>query len=217
MVKFVKRIIKSIVWRLRNRKNSTTLAGDYFPLNKVQVGQYTYGSLHVVSYGSSNESLTIGDFCSIADDVVFLLGGGHSLDTFSTYPFEEKFEGRISAASKGPIVVKDDVWIGFRATILSGVTLGQGCVVGAGAVVCNDIPPYAVVGGIPAKVLKYRFDEKIRNDLMSIDYDKMDSNFILQHRDLLTRPLTDRGLETLEVALGRQIVSSDDGRDVKRA
>lgn len=203
MIKFVKRFIKSVVWRLRNRQNSTTLAGDYFPLNRVRVGQYTYGPLRVVSYGSADESLTIGDFCSIADDVVFLLGGGHSLDTFSTYPFEEKIQGEVSATSKGPITVKDDVWIGFRATILSGVTLGQGCVIGAGAVVCNDVPPYAVVGGVPAKVLKYRFDEKTRNALMGVDYGKVDLNFILQYRDLLTRPLSGRGLLALEDALGR--------------
>lgn len=80
----------------------------------------------------------------------------------STYPFKRKlFHGGEEAVSKGDIIVGDDVWVGYGATILSGVHIGQGAVIAAGAVVNKDVPPYAIVGGIPAKVIKYRFSESV--------------------------------------------------------
>ena len=89
------------------------------------------------------------------------------------------------AITKGPIIISDDVWIGFGCLILSGVKIGQGAVVAAGSVVTKDIEPYAIVGGTPAKFIKYRFDKEIRDKLLKIDFSKIDDNFILENKEHL--------------------------------
>ena len=82
------------------------------------------------------------------------------------------------ATSKGDILIGDDVWIGERAVILSGVEIGRGAIVAAGAVVSKSIPPYAIAAGVPAKVVKYRFDDDLISELLKIDFDKIDVEFI---------------------------------------
>lgn len=202
MLKNLKKLIKAKLWRLRNPHNFTTLAGDNFPLDKVTVGKLTYGSIHAISYGGNSEFLKIGNCCSIADEVTFLLGGGHRLDCVSTFPFRGKLVGDVEAMTKGPIVLEDDVWIGYGATVLSGVTLGKGSVVGAGALVCGDVPSYAIVAGIPAKVIRYRFDDETRARLAAIDLGKVDAAFACKEIELLESPLDDGALELLEAKLG---------------
>ena len=109
---------------------------------------------------------------AIADGVKFLLSGNHQYDIISTYPYEllvlNSNEAGIAVA-KGDIVVGDDVWIGADAIICSGVTIGQGAIVAAGAIITKDVEPYAIVGGNPAKVIKYRFSESIRRKLVQIN------------------------------------------------
>lgn len=202
MLKNLKKLIKAKLWRRRNPHNFTTLAGDNFPLDKVTVGKLTYGSIHAISYGGNSEFLKIGNCCSIADKVTFLLGGGHRLDCVSTFPFRGKLVGDVEAMTKGPIVLEDDVWIGYGATVLSGVTLGKGSVVGAGALVCGDVPSYAIVAGIPAKVIRYRFDDETRARLGAIDLGKVDVAFARKEIELLESPLDDGVLELLEAKLG---------------
>ena len=127
-----------------------------------EIGDWTYGLPAVVCYGEGVK-LKIGKFCSIADGVVFLLGGEHRMDMVTTYPLNAFFPFADSQMShrkiKGDIIVGNDVWIGRNALILSGVTIGNGAVIGAGAVIAKDVPPYAMVVGNPAKVLRLRFDE----------------------------------------------------------
>lgn len=202
MLKNLKKFIKAKLWRRRNPHNFTTLAGDNFPLDKVAVGKLTYGSIHAISYGGNSEFLKIGNCCSIADEVTFLLGGGHRLDRVSTFPFRGKLVGDVEAMTKGPIVLEDDVWIGYGATVLSGVTLGKGSVVGAGALVCRDVPSYAIVVGIPAKVIRYRFDDETRARLAAIDLGKVDAAFARKEIELLESPLDYGALELLEAKLG---------------
>lgn len=98
--------------------------------------------------------------------------------------------GGTEALSKGDIIINDDVWIGCNAIILSGVNIGQGAVVAAGAVVTNDIPPYAIVGGVPAKVIKYRFETAIIDELLKVDYSKLTDEAIKQNIEKLYEPLT---------------------------
>lgn len=179
-------------WKKRNRHNSVGV-NNIFDMNLVNVGRRSYGRIHVVMHNSLNR-LLIGSYCSIAGDVVFLLSGEHNVSTISTFPFKVKcFGEKMEGDSKGDIVVGDDVWIGYRATIMSGVTIGQGAIIAAGAVVTKDVPPYAIVAGIPAKVVKYRFDEKIIKRLVSVNYDLWDDSFIEDNINKIYAPI-----ETIE-------------------
>ena len=101
--------------------------------------------------------------------------------------------------SKGDIHLDDDVWIGYGATILSGVHIGQGAVIAAGAVVTRDVPPYAVAGGVPAKVIEYRFNEEIISFLLTLDYSKLDSKLITEHLDDLYVSIDELSLSDLEM------------------
>lgn len=118
-------------------------------------------------YSVNNDRLVIGKFCSIACGARFLFNGGnHALTSLSTYPFpiffdEWSLDGQDMTTAwdnKGDIVIGNDVWIGYEALILAGVTIGDGAIIGARAVVTKDVPPYAVVAGVPAKPIRSRFD-----------------------------------------------------------
>ena len=129
-----------------------------------EIGAYTYGSPKV-RFPGSGAKLSIGRYGSIADKVEILLGGNHRTDWIATYPFGALESLWPSApayserhTSRGDVVIGHDVWIGSGAMILSGVTIGSGAVVGARAVVARDVPPYAVVAGNPAKVVRLRFE-----------------------------------------------------------
>lgn len=184
----IKRIIRRIIWRSRNPHNETTIVGDFDP-KMVSVGKETYGELHFLIYGEEYK-LTIGNYCSISPNVTFIVSADHYLDHISTFPFKVKVthECDVEAISKGDILVGDDVWIGYGSIIMSGVHIGQGAVVAAGSVVTKDVPPYAIVGGVPAKVIKYRFDDEIIKRLIKLDYRKVDKNWIREHmKDLYTK------------------------------
>ena len=107
------------------------------------------------------------------------------MDHLMTYPVQELItRDGLDAGSKGDIQVDDDVWIGCNAMILSGVHIHQGAVVAAGAIVTKDVPPYAIVAGIPAKVVGYRFEEELREKLLKIDFTKIDEEFIRTHKEI---------------------------------
>jgi tetrahydrodipicolinate N-succinyltransferase len=117
------------------------------------------------------------------------MGGQHHLERFSTYPFNGIFNKGEDAFSKGPIIIEDDVWIGYGSIILSGVTLAKGTVVAAGSVVVKSSQPYAIIGGNPAHFIKYRFDEETINILMKIDFEKLSSEFVLDNLKLIHETL----------------------------
>lgn len=156
-------------YRKVNQHNSTQIM-NFCDISKIKVGKKTYGSLYVTDFSPDKTRLEIGSYCSIAPNVRFLLGGEHQIYSISTFPFKVcNFGYSKEAKSKGNIIIRDDVWICDGAIICSGVTIGQGAIIAAGAVVTKDIPPYAIVGGNPACIIKYRFDESLRNKLLSID------------------------------------------------
>ena len=166
--------IRVLLWTLGNQQESRTCELNRilyercadgrqlarFSHPQVEVGEYTYGLRRECFFAyHPDDRVCIGKFCSIADGVQFVFGA-HRLDTVSTFPFKALCFGQAphaDAMSKGEIVVGNDVWVGRNALILSGVKIGNGAVVAAGAVVTKEVAPYAVVGGVPAKFIKFRF------------------------------------------------------------
>jgi len=190
-------------WRDKNRHNFTTIdnktSDTIFPLDKIKIGRCTYGPLRVISYGSSDEYLNIGSFCSIASGVKFILGGEHKLNKFSTYPFRRIIidNNEIETFSKGDIILEDDVWIGTNSLILSGVKLSRGTVVAAGSVVTKSTDPYSIIGGNPARLIKKRFNDDIIENLLNIDYNILTDNFVRDKIGILEAEIDERWFENL--------------------
>ena len=181
-------------FRRLNQDNRTSIK-NFCDLSKVIVGKKTYGQIHVTDWSPADTKLYIGSYCSIASGVQFLLGGEHQIKSISTFPFKVyEFGYAREAGSKGDIVVKDDVWIGYGAIICSGVTIGQGAIVAAGAVVTKDVEPYAIVGGNPAHFIKWRFDEECRKRLLGIDVVKLFDSFTKEDMPLVYEDLTEEVL-----------------------
>ena len=182
-------------WRSINHHNET-VPGNFFNIDNISIGKKSYGVLNIVDSTSPRDrkKLKMGNYCSIAAGVWFLLGAEHHTNTISTYPFrimsfneKEIYEG----FSKGDIVIADDVWIGMNAIICSGVRIGQGAIIAAGAVVTKDVPDYAIVGGNPAHVIRFRFDKEIIESLLKIDICKLFDSFTKDDNDLIYSPLTE--------------------------
>ena len=180
---YINEYLKRHKWRKNNQHNFTNLLTTN-ALDLITVGNGTYGDLFV-HISNSNYKLSIGNYCSIAHNVAFILSSDHPTNYISTYPFKAMYMGEECGISKGDIIIDDDVWIGYNATILSGVHIGQGAIIAAGSVVTKDVPPYAIVGGVPAKVIKYRFDTDMIEELMKIDYSKLEKKDIGAHIDEL--------------------------------
>lgn len=178
----------SYAWRKKNRHNRT-FAARFFPVDRVKVGLNSYGMLDVRAFcAESGEKLEIGNYVSIADGVIFILGGQHQTETFSTFPLRAYFtriDNQIDSMSKGPIMVEDEVWIGTGAIIVSGVRIGKGAIVGAGAVVTKDIPPYSMAAGNPVKIVKYRFSEDTINKILEIKLSDIPEETIKRSFELL--------------------------------
>ncbi|MDO4275805.1 MAG: CatB-related O-acetyltransferase [Eubacteriales bacterium] len=130
-------------------------------------------------YPVNHDKLIIGKFCSIACGARFLFNSAnHSMSSLSTYPFplffeEWELDRKDVAASwdnKGNIVIGNDVWIGYEAVIMAGVTIGDGAVIGARAVVTKDVPPYTIVGGVPARPIRKRFSDDKISSLLEIKW-----------------------------------------------
>ena len=180
------------LWRARNPHNTTSLLSET-PIECVHVGRGTYGGLNVLNFDGTTQ-VRIGNYCSIGPEVLFVPSADHYTDRISTFPFRAKCisPDALEGIGKGDIVVEDDVWIGCRVTVLSGVHIGQGAVVAAGSVVNKDVPPYSIVGGVPAKVIKYRFEPEMIEALLKIDYSKLDKDMIQSHVDDLYQKLENK-------------------------
>jgi acetyltransferase-like isoleucine patch superfamily enzyme len=206
IIRFFEIMRLQYVWRKLNPHNYTHVANpistEFFPIEKVKVGKYSYGPLCVHSFGTDNENLVIGSFCSISFGVKFILGGNHSMNTFSTYPFRFYYDNKKNEAkSKGPIIIEDDVWIGTDSTILSGVKLGKGTIVAAGSIVTKSTLPYSLVGGNPAKLIKMRFEDSIIKKLMEIDFNCFNENNINSLLNNMYEPLSENYINNFQIKL----------------
>ncbi|OMD38021.1 hypothetical protein BSK56_30730 [Paenibacillus borealis] len=141
----------------------------------IDIGDYSYGC-HKID-GSIEPGTVIGKYCSVAPGV--RIGGmNHPHNWVSTHPilYDENFRYITNNENtlKGKVIIEDDVWIGFNSIILDGVKVGKGSVIGAGAVVTKDVMPYSIMGGVPARLIKYRFSEEIISELLKIDWTNWD-------------------------------------------
>jgi chloramphenicol O-acetyltransferase type B len=157
--------------RLHAPKRNFELISERYP--QYQIGRGSYGPLRIHEF-VGDTTFSMGSWCSVAVGVQVMLGGDHRTDWATTYPFSatEPSLSRIAGhpSSRGDVCIGNDVWIGREAMIMSGVTIGDGAVVGARAVVTRDVAPYAIVGGSPAKVLRYRFDDETIQRLLATQW-----------------------------------------------
>ena len=179
-------------WRSLNRHNLTVVGERKFPLEVVTVGKASYGMLNIQSlFPTPEEKLIIGNYVSIAPGVWFMLGVNHQVQTFTTFPLYSRLikPSPLDALSKGPIVINDEVWIGTNAMVFSGLTIGKGAIIAAGSIVTKDVPPYSIVGGNPARLIKYRYSEEIIKLLLPIKLVDLSEEWMRDNIDILYKKI----------------------------
>ncbi|HCE53225.1 MAG TPA: Vat family streptogramin A O-acetyltransferase [Shewanella baltica] len=172
---------------------------NFITRENIIVGDYTYyddpagperfESNVLYHFDFIGDKLNIGKFCAIAKDVKFIMNGAnHQVSGFSTYPFyifgngwEKVMPNPADLPHKGDTCIGNDVWIGYNATIMPGVKIGHGAIVASQSVVTKDVPPYAVVGGNPATVIKLRFEQDVIDELVTIAWWDWPIEKITQH------------------------------------
>lgn len=172
--------------------------GSKCVINKMDIyGEVEIGNNTVINGPNSEihtllHPVNIGSFCSIAGNTS-IRDHNHNFKSCTSYFIKHHVLGGKygdDVVSKGPVVIKNDVWIATQTVILSGVTIGNGAVIGANSVVDKDIPPYAIAVGSPAKVIKYRFDEEIIEKLLEIQWWKWPLDRIRRNHGLFEGDLT---------------------------
>jgi virginiamycin A acetyltransferase len=180
-------------------KNPNIIVGDYTYYDDFE-DVMNFEKNVKYHFDFTGDKLIIGKFCMIASNVTFIMNGAnHLTNAITTYPFaifgngwENAMEGK-TYPSKGNIMVGNDVWIGYNATIMAGVTIGDGAIIGTNSVVTKDVEPYAIVGGNPAKLIKKRFSEEEIIDLLEIKWWDWEIEKITRN----VQNLTDTNIESL--------------------
>lgn len=156
-----------------------------------EIGAYTYGKPEILSWQKGR--LKIGKFCSISRKVTILVDGNHNMEATTTYPLTAGFLGidhdrPVNYPTKRNVVIGNDVWIGCGATILPGVTIGDGAIIGAMALVTKNVEPYAIVGGNPARLIRKRFPDETIAQLLKLRWWDWSEEKIQEHLHLLRIP-----------------------------
>lgn len=180
-------------------KNPNIIVGDYTYYDDFEnVENFEKNVKYLFDF--VGDKLIIGKFCMIASDVKFIMNGAnHMTDSLSTYPFaifgngwENAMEGK-AYPKKGNITIGNDVWIGYNATIMAGVTIGDGAIIATNSTVIKDVEPYSVVGGNPAKEIKKRFSKEVITKLLKLQWWNWDIQKITKN----IQNLTDNEIENL--------------------
>lgn len=192
----------------RPHDRQTVYLKDVITNSNIEIGEYTIYNDFVndprdfeknnvlYHYPVNGDKLRIGKFCSVACGAKFLFtSGNHSLESLSTYTFPIFFDEwgldakniRKAWDNKGDIVIGSDVWIGYEAVIMSGVRIGDGAIIGTRAVVTKDVPPYTIVGGVPAKQIRKRFDDATIEKLEEIRFWDWDEEKIKRNISAIQR------------------------------
>jgi virginiamycin A acetyltransferase len=173
-------------------KNPNIIVGDYTYYDDFETVENFEKNVKY-HFDFVGDKLHIGKFCMIASGAEFIMNGAnHLVNAVSSYPFAifgddwaHAMEGK-TYPNKGDIVIGNDVWIGYQATILSGVTVGHGAIVGSKSVVASDVPPYSIVAGNPARIIRKRFDEETIEKLLALAWWDWDLEKITTHVAHLT-------------------------------
>ena len=167
-------------------------------------GKHTYGKPNVL-WGNSGSKLVVGNFCSIAANVNVYLGGNHRTDWVTTFPFGHiernvfnAFNGVGHPSTNGDVIIGNDVWIGNNVIIMSGVTIGDGCVIANNSHVVKNAEPYSIIGGNPAKLIKYRFSPEQIEKLLEIKWWYWDDKKINRYLPLLCNDNIDQFIKATE-------------------
>ena len=173
------------------RDRPSSWLAEYVNDSRITVGKYTYFDTQI-TFGlwQPEDSILIGKFCSLARNITIFGGGEHFTSRATAFPLvlmfaEERSERLIDGHNKGATIIGNDVWIGFGATVMSGVKIGDGAVIGAKAVVTKDVPDYAIVVGNPAKVIRSRFTLATIERLVRLAWWDWELSKILANVDLL--------------------------------
>jgi len=171
-----------------SKLNEFNVLFENVKLNQTIIGRHTY-----IQKNTCVSHCAIGNFCSIAGNVTIGLGE-HPVNLVSTHPaffsnsqpLAKTFAKSNISETASPVCIGHDVWIGHGATILDGVTIGNGAVVAAGAVVTKDVPAYAIVGGVPAKVIRFRFEQEVCVRLNAFAWWDKSDDWLQKNSDLFS-------------------------------
>ena len=201
---------KNIIFPLKNYdrlcflkniiKNPNIIVGDYTYYDDFE-DVHNFEKNVKYHFDFTGDQLIIGKFCMIASDVKFIMNGANHLsNAISTYPFavfgngwESAMEGK-TYPNKGNIEIGNDVWIGYNATIMAGVKIGDGAIIATNSTVVSDVEPYTIVGGNPAKEIKKRFSPEIIERLLKLQWWNWDIEKITKN----VQNLTDLDIDKLE-------------------
>jgi hypothetical protein len=157
---------------------------------RMTIGQHTYGIPIIKTYDHDKTRLLVGAYSALSEEAIVMLGGEHAIDRVTTFPLRIRLQ--LPGAGEdgipvptGDTVIGSDVWLTMRTFVRSGVTIGDGAIVASGAVVINDVPPFAIVGGNPAKVIRYRFSPEQIEALLEIRWWDWPDDLVVEATPLL--------------------------------
>ena len=162
----------------------------------VEADRFTYGQGNIkIVTNFPGKKVKLGKYCSVAADVQAFLGGNHRVDWITTFPFGHTSTSEINVSkvdghpgTNGDIIIGNDVWLGTGCVLMSGITIGDGAVVAAHSHVVKDVAPYTLVGGNPAKLIRYRFNDEVIEQLLATEWWSLSEKQLTKYAHLFNNP-----------------------------